>query len=74
MSRPSPPTLLNATHATWQPKKKRTFHMLPVLGEDRSSWEQTQLALIAKDHYLLNSFQALKYTEGKFHKPIESNR
>ena len=47
--------------------------MLPGLGEDRSSWEQTELALIAKDHYLLGSFQSLKYTESKFHKLIESN-
>ena len=52
--------------------------MLPVLGEDRSSWEQTELKLIAKDRYLLDLFQALKYTEGKFHtdRPVdlESNR
>ena len=46
--------------------------MFPALGEDPSSWEQTELALIAQDYYLLHSFQALKYTESKFHKPIES--
>lgn len=40
--------------------------MIPEIGEDRStsSWEQTELVLIAKDHYLLDLFQALKYTEG----------
>lgn len=58
--------------------KKLPVHMLPVLGEDRSSWEQTELKLIAKDRYLLDLFQALKYTEGKFHtdRPVdlESNR
>lgn len=49
--------------------------MLPGLGENRSSWERTELALVAQDPYLLDSFQSLKYTEGKFYKtPIESNR
>ena len=46
--------------------------MFPGLGENRSSWEKIELALIAQDHYLLDSFQALKYTESKFHKPIKS--
>lgn len=47
--------------------------MFPGLGEDGSSWEQTELESIAKDHYLLDSFQALKYTESKFNKPIKSS-
>ena len=36
--------------------RKIIFHMLPVLEEDRSSWEQTKLALIAKDHYSFDPF------------------
>ena len=48
--------------------------MLHELGKNQSSWEKMELALIAKDQYLLDSFQALKYTESKFHKPIKSNR
>ena len=47
--------------------------MFPILPKD-GSWEQTELALIANDHYLLGSFQTLKYAESKFHEPIESNR
>ena len=71
-------TLLNATHVTW-PTKKSTFHTclmdserIKVLvgSELNSHW---LILLITQDHYLLHAFQALKYSKGKFHKPIEFN-
>lgn len=33
--------------------------------EDQNQWQETELAMIAQDHYLLDSFQTLKYINGK---------
>ena len=37
-----------------------------MIPRDDQSWEDAQLAIIAQDPYLLDSFQTLKYVNGKY--------
>ena len=37
-----------------------------MIPREDQSWEHAQLAIIAQDPYLLDSFQTLKYVNGKY--------
>ena len=37
-----------------------------MIPRDDQSWENAQLAMISQDPYLLDSFQTLKYVNGKY--------